>query len=49
MTDTAKKFDQLMEVHRQLLQECHDALAPGKTQQERNALRTALSKYLAAK
>ena len=44
----AQKFGELMEVHRQLLVDCHEALAPDKTEQERNVLRAALGHYLAA-
>lgn len=55
MTDTtkpsgvSKNFDDLMEAHRLILKDCFDALAPGKTQQERNTLRTALGNYLGVK
>lgn len=33
----------------QIIQLCYDALAPGKTQQERNELREALGQYLDTK
>ncbi len=44
----AQKLDELMEGYRQLLVDCHEALAPDKTEQERNVQRAALGHYLAA-
>jgi hypothetical protein len=51
-TSTAKltdDFDRLMDSYAQLFKMAHDALGPGKTQEERNVVRAALKDYLAAK
>jgi hypothetical protein len=42
----AQDFDALVATYKQLLQACADALAPGKTQEERNRMRDAITKYL---
>lgn len=45
----AQSFDELVNTYRQLLQTCADALAPGKTQEERNKVRDAIAEYLKSK
>lgn len=42
----AQDFDALVDTYKQLLQACADALAPGKTQEERNRMRDAITEYL---
>lgn len=40
------QFDKLTSTYTRLFNLCYDALAPGKTQAERNALRDALKEYI---
>lgn len=42
----AQDFDALIDTYKQLLQTCAEALAPGKTQEERNRVRDAILEYL---
>lgn len=42
----SQSFDELVNTYKQLLQACSDALAPGKTQEQRNAVRDAIAEYL---
>lgn len=41
-----ESFDELVDTYKQLLKICAEALAPGKTQEERNKVRDALAQYL---
>ena len=41
-----KQLDKLVDTTNQVLKLCYDALAPGKTQAERNALRERLEKFI---
>ena len=45
-TKLSDDFDRLMDSYAQLFKMAHDALAPGKTQEERNVVRAALKDYL---
>ena len=40
------QFDKLTSSYTRVFNMCFDALAPGKTQKERNALRDALKEYI---
>lgn len=42
----SQTFDELVNTYKQLLQTCAEALAPGKTQEERNKVRDAIAQYL---
>jgi hypothetical protein len=45
-TKLTDDFDRLMDSYAQLFKLAHDALGPGKTQEERNVVRSALKDYL---
>lgn len=49
ITKLTDDFDKLMDSYKQLFTMAHDALAPGKTQEERNVVRAALKDYLTDK
>ena len=42
----SEDFDALVDTYKQLLQTCVEALAPGKTQEERNRVRDAIAQCL---
>lgn len=44
----AQDFDSLVNTYKALLKACAEALAPGKTQEERNRMRDALNQYLSS-
>lgn len=46
MSNLAQDFDALVDTYKQLLQTCAEALAPGKTQEERNKVRDAILAYI---
>lgn len=46
-TDTVMaQFDKLTSTYNRLFSLCVEALAPGKTQEERNVLRTSLKEFI---
>lgn len=46
MSNLTNDFDNLVDTYKQLLQVCAEALAPGKTQEERNKVRDAIAEFL---
>lgn len=44
--DTLAKFNELTATYRKLFNLCYDALAPGKSQTERNELRQTLKEII---
>lgn len=42
----SQDFDALVDTYKKLLRACADALAPGKTQEDRNKMRDAINTYL---
>lgn len=42
-------FDKLTSTYTKLFNLCYDALAPGKTQEERNRVRDAIKEYISDK
>lgn len=48
-TNLSSNIQEMVDKYTQIIQLCYEALAPGKTQQERNELREALGQYLNTK